>query len=65
MRGANPRTAGQIHPRVGLLFVVGHGERGVYPAERVEDVFGDLLRVDAVDGVPHVLPGGHDEAERD
>lgn len=65
MRSANPGTAWQIHPGVGLLLVIRHGERGVYPAERVEDILRDLLGVDAVYGVPHVLPGGHYEAERD
>lgn len=37
----------------------------MYPAEGVEHVLGDVLGVDAVDGVAHVLAGRHDEAERD
>lgn len=38
---------------------------GVDPAVGVQHVLGDVLGVDAVDGVADVLPRGHDQAERD
>lgn len=59
-------TSRQVHVRVRLLpvGVRGHRERGVYPAEGVEHILGYLLGVDAIDGIAHVLPGGHYQTER-
>ena len=39
--------------------------RGMDPTVSVEDVLGDILGVDAVDGVADVLPSGDDQAESD
>lgn len=49
------------------LLEVGTVDRvgGVDPAVGVEDVLGDILGVDAVDGVPDVLSRRHNEAERE
>ena len=51
-----------IHPNslpVGRAESVG----GVDPAVGVQHILGDVLGVDAVDGVAHVLPGGDKERE--
>ena len=41
----------------------GYGVGGVYPAVGVDHVLGDVVGVDAVDGVTHVLRGGHHDRE--
>nr|CAH7717281.1 unnamed protein product [Callosobruchus chinensis] len=63
--GTADKTPREVHLGVRLLLVRGHSEGGVDPAEGVEDVLRNLLGVDAIDGVPHVLPRRNDEAERD
>ena len=41
----------------------GDGVGGVNPAVSVEHIFGNVLGVNTVDGVAHVLPGGDNERE--
>ena len=41
----------------------GDGVGGVYPAVGVDHVLGDVVGVDAVDGVAHVLRGRHHDRE--
>ena len=43
--------------------IPGDGVGGVYPAVGVDHVLGDVVGVDAVDGVTHVLRGGHHDGE--
>ncbi len=60
---------GLVHTRVGHVDAyplpegTGYGVGGVDPAVRVEHVLWDLLGVDAVDGIAHVLTGGDNQGE--
>ena len=56
------RVDGLVYARVGHVYPdalpegAGDGVRGVDPAVRVQHVLGDVLGVDTVDGVTHILP---------
>ncbi|GFR02164.1 hypothetical protein TNCT_210391 [Trichonephila clavata] len=49
------------------LFEVGrrYSVCGVYPAVGVDDVRRNVMSVDAVDGIPHILLGGHHDTKRE
>ena len=41
----------------------GYGVGGVYPAVGVQHILGDVLGVNTIDGVTHILPRRHNQAE--
>lgn len=60
---------GRLDPRIPLVrlrffILVNYSVSGMDPAECVEHILWYIFRVDAVDGVPDVLPRRYDQAER-